>query len=154
MIHKPFDFLQITEHTTPEESRGYLLWRVSTAWRSSVEAVLKPLQLTHPQFVILATLGWLTRNGDTVTQGAVGKLAGLDPNTTSQVIRGLEVKKLIKRGVSADQRVKKPTLTARGQTVLTEAMPAVEKANAEFFSVLAEPESHELIRMFQKLLSH
>lgn len=152
-MNKKFDFRHITEHNAPEESRGYLLWRVSTAWRSSVEAVLKPLELTHPQFVILATLGWLTKDGALVTQAAVGKLAGLDPNTTSQVIRGLEGKKLIERVVGADPRAKNPLLTPQGQTVLAQAMPAVEKANAAFFGVLGDQESKDLIKSFRKLIA-
>lgn len=153
-MNKKIDFRRMSEHTTPEESRGYLLWRVSTAWRSSIEVVLKPLELTHPQFVILATLGWLTREGDSVTQGAVGKLAGLDPNTTSQVLRGLEVKKLIKRVASSDLRAKNPSLTVQGRATLAQAMPAVERADAEFFKVLASPEAEELGILFRKLISH
>lgn len=58
------------------------------------------MNLTHPQFVVLATLGWLTRTGDRVTQAAVGKMAGLDPNTTSQILKGLEQKGLIEHDPS------------------------------------------------------
>ncbi len=151
-MNKKIDFRRMSEHTAPEESQGYLLWRVSTAWRGSIEAVLKPLDLTHPQFVILATLGWLTKDADSVTQGAVGKLAGLDPNTTSQVLRGLEAKKLIKRVTSVDQRAKNPSLSAQGRAKLAQAMPVVEKADREFFSVLTAPEAQGLGILFQKLL--
>lgn len=151
-MNKHFNFRHISEHNTPEESKGYLLWRVSTAWRSAVEAALKPLHLTHPQFVILATLGWLTRDGDRVSQAAVGKLAGLDPNTTSQIIRGLEKKELIKRATSIiDPRAKNPLLTAQGQKILATAMPVVERVNSEFFGILKDEESQELIIMFRKL---
>lgn len=145
------EFKHISVHTTPEKSPGFLLWHISTSWRSSIEMVLKPLALTHPQFVVLATLGWLTKNGERVTQAAVGKMAGLDPNTTSQIMRGLEGKKLIKRVQSEDPRAKNPLLTNKGSQILVEALPAVEKADAEFFKILTAQESKDLLNVFQKL---
>src|SRR5579863_8953745 len=107
MSERP-NFKEISIHEGPKQSPGFLLWHISTSWRSSIEAVLKTFGLTHPQFVILATTGWLTRNGEPATQVAIGKMAGLDPNTTSQVITGLEKKDLIKRETSSDGRAKNP----------------------------------------------
>jgi DNA-binding MarR family transcriptional regulator len=89
MSERP-NFKKISIHEAPKQSPGFLLWHISTSWRSSIEAVLKIFGLTHPQFVILATTGWLTRNGELTTQAAIGKMAGLDPNTTSQIITSLE----------------------------------------------------------------
>lgn len=146
------DFKHISAHEKPEQSPGFLLWHVSTAWRSSIEAVLKLLDLTHPQFVVLATLGWLTRNGDRVTQAAVCAMSGIDPNTTSQILRGLETKKLIKRVPSLDPRAKNPMLTTKGSALLIKALPAVEAADAQFFSTLNKQESTTMLSIFQKLL--
>lgn len=146
------EFKHISVHEGPEKSPGFLLWHISTSWRSSIEVVLKPLDLTHPQFVVLATLGWLTKNGERVTQAAVGKIAGLDPNTTSQIIRGLEAKKLIKRVPSSDPRAKNPSLTTKGSQLLIEALPAVEKADNKFFENLSTGETDVLIQIFQKLV--
>ena len=99
---KSVNFKEISVHDTPGRSPGFLLWHVSAAWRGSIELMLKSIGLTHPQFVILSTLGWLTRKGDRVTQAAIGRMAGLDPNTISQIIRGLEQKELIIREKSSD----------------------------------------------------
>jgi hypothetical protein len=55
------NFNEMSIHPSAEESPGFLLWRVSTLWRRAIEAILKPLGLTHPQFVVLATTAWLTR---------------------------------------------------------------------------------------------
>jgi DNA-binding MarR family transcriptional regulator len=147
------EFKDISVHDVPEKSPGLLLWQVSTSWRSAIEAVLKPIGLTHPQFVVLATLGWLTRNGDRVTQAAVGKMAALDPNTISQILRGLESKKIVKRVTSADVRAKNPILTTKGSEMLVKALPAVEKADAQFFKVLNDRETESMINVFQKLAS-
>ena len=133
------DFSKISSHTGPEESPGFLLWRVSTFWRRAIEDVLKPLDLTHPQFVILATTAWLTRKVEGQEQGKatqieIAKQAGLDPNTTSQILRGLQTKGLIERKRTVDERSKYPTLTAKGEESLAKALPAVELADSKFFS--------------------
>lgn len=150
-MSKNVNFKEISAHDTPERSPGFLLWHISTSWRSSIEAILKPIGLTHPQFVVLAALGWLTRKGDRVTQAAIGKMAGLDPNTISQIIRGLEQKELIIREASSDARAKNPVLTHEGSKILTQALPAVEKGDAQFFNSLGNKEMDQMIRIFQKL---
>lgn len=150
-MNRNVDFKHISVHEGPEKSPGFLLWHISTTWRAAIEAVLKPLDLTHPQFVVLATLGWLTRNGNRVSQAAVGSMAGLDPNTTSQIIRGLEAKKLVKRVAAADVRSKNPLLTSSGSAKLIAALPAVEQADASFFQQLTEQETTKILMLFQKL---
>ena len=150
-MNKNINFKKISVHDTPDRSPGFLLWHISTSWRSSIETILKPISLTHPQFVVLATLGWLTRKGDRVTQAAIGKMAGLDPNTTSQIIRGLEQKGLIKREQSSDGRAKNPILTTKGNEILTKALPTVEATDTHFFSSLGKKEMEHMIRIFQKL---
>lgn len=142
---------QLTLFKTPEESPGYLLWHVSLAWRAMIEAVLKPLDLTHPQFVVLTTIAWLTRNKNIVSQIAIGRSAGLDPNSTSQIIRTLEAKKFIKRKQLLDERSKSPLLTDLGFSVLEKALPAVEQADQHFFARLSSKEMNELVTIFQKL---
>lgn len=146
------NFKEVSIHEGPKQSPGFLLWHISTSWRSSIEAVLKTLELTHPQFVILAASGWITRNGETATQSAIGKLAGLDPNTTSQIVKGLEQKELIKRDKSLDGRAKNVSLTSQGAAILARAIPAVEKADAKFFSNLTKEQASTLLTIFQKLI--
>lgn len=151
-MNKRVNFKQISVHETPDRSAGFLLWHVSTAWRGSIELQLKSIGLTHPQFVILATLAWLTRNGDRVNQAAIGQMAGLDPNTVSQIIRGLEHKELITREKSPDGRAKNPILTVKGSDLLKKALPAVETKDAEFFYPLTAEEKECMLGIFQKLI--
>jgi DNA-binding MarR family transcriptional regulator len=150
---KNVNFKEISVHDTPDRSPGFLLWHVSTTWRGSIEWMLKSIGLTHPQFVILATLGWLTRKGGRVSQAAIGKMAGLDPNTVSQIIRGLEQKELITREKSSDGRAKNPILTMKGSAILKKAMPAVETKDAEFFQKLTPQEMECMIGIFQRLIA-
>lgn len=144
---------KITLFKSPEESPGFLLWHVSLAWRSSIEEILRSLDLTHPQFVVLATTAWLTRKGDHISQSDIGKTAGLDPNTTSQILRGLEAKNFIKRTRSLNERSKNPELTSLGSTVLHKALPAVENADAKFFESLSSKNIDDLVKIFQKIVS-
>lgn len=146
------DLKKISAYSQPEESLGFLLWRVSTKWRSSIEDVLKSLNLTHPQFVILATVWWLTKSCANVSQVEIGRHAGLDPNTTSQVLRSLELKSFIARKRSTDERSKYTTLTILGSECLTKALPAVELADGQFFSLLNKTESAQLIKILLKLI--
>lgn len=147
------NFKKISVHEGPEQSPGFLLWHISTSWRSSIEAALKILGLTHPQFVVLATAGWLTRNGHLVTQVAIGKMAGLDPNTNSQILKGLEQKNFIKRAPSSDGRAKNVSLTIQGSQILKCALPIVEQTDARFFNSLKESEINVLMVLFQKLMT-
>ncbi|MBS0624167.1 MAG: MarR family transcriptional regulator [Verrucomicrobia bacterium] len=151
-MSQPVNFGKLSQHESAEKSPGFLLWSVSTLWRRKIEEVLKPLGLTHPQFVILATTGWLTRTGQSVTQTEVGRYAALDPNTTSQILRSLEAKGWIQRTHRCDERSKSPCLTEIGTTLLNKALPAVEQADAHFFAPLQNSQDGMLSNL--KLLAH
>ncbi len=151
MANRQIQFDDISRYKGPSLSPGFLLWRISSLWRSSIESVLKPLNLTHPQFVVLATLGWLTRNEELVSQIAIGKMAGIDPNTLSQIIRGMEKKGLLVRKASSDGRVKNPYLTSQGRAIVKKALPLVEAADGEFFGALEGAEMKNMLHVFQQL---
>jgi DNA-binding MarR family transcriptional regulator len=135
------NFNELSIYSSPEKSPGFLLWQVSTLWRRAIEDVLKQLGLTHPQFVVLATTGWLTRMGNKVSQAEIGRQAALDPNTTSQILRSLQAKGWIERSYIISGRSKYPILTASGAELLSEALPAVERADAAFFASIDLEES-------------
>ena len=146
------DFSKLTPFTIPEESPGFLLWKASTLWRRAIEASLNSLHLTHPQFVVLATIGWLTKEKKHVRQIEIAKQAGLDPNTTSQILDGLQTKKLITRKKREDERSKYPILTELGIEILKKAFPAIESVNHSFFSKVPYKEL-DFLTTLQKLVS-
>ena len=143
---------QISRFEGPEYSPGYLLWKISTTWRSSIEDVLHPFHLTHPQFVVLATLAWLTREGKPVSQIGLSRISGLDPNTLSLLLRTLEAKKYIKRNQKVDSRSKYPVMMPLGAEILSKALPAVERADSEFFQILKQGEVAQLVTLFNRLM--
>lgn len=118
----------------PDDSPGFLLWHVTLRWQRDIAAVLAPLDLTHVQFVLLATTWWLNSRGADPNQLSLAKQAGTDVKMTSQVLRKLEAKALIRREVDpADTRAKRLRVTDRGAELAQQAIAAVETTDTAFF---------------------
>ncbi len=121
---------------SPNESPGYLLGQMTLLWQRKIKKVLDPLDLTQTQFVLLAALGWLSRENDQVTQVDIANQGNADRMMVSKVLRTLESKKFISRQEhQTDTRAKVIKLTNRGAEVLQQALTAVENADKAFFSV-------------------
>jgi DNA-binding MarR family transcriptional regulator len=120
----------------PGESPGFLLWRVTLRWQRVMVAALRPLGLTHVQFVLLASAWWLTSvAGETPTQRRLAEHAGTDPMMTSQVLRSLEARGLVTRVVDPDDsRARRLGVTRQGSALAERALAVVEAADAEFFA--------------------
>lgn len=111
---KDVPWKKISEFEGPEQSPGFLLWQVSTRWRRQIETALAAVDLTHPQFVLLASVGWLTRNGDDVTQIELARHCATDITMTSQVLRALEKRGFVERHMrEGNERSKFPRLTKK-----------------------------------------
>ncbi len=125
-----------------------MLWRATLAWQRAIRAALAPHDLTHVQFVLLASTWWLASRGEPPTQQQVADHAGTDAMMTSQVLRKLEARGLVTRRAHArDSRARSLALTERGQAVLAPALADVELADQRHFAVLAgeEPAFLELL---------
>jgi len=124
----------------PGESPGFLFWRITLRWQRVMVAVLRPLGLTHVQFVLLASVWWLTVvAGERPTQRRLAEHAGTDPMMTSQVLRSLESKGLVTRAVDpADSRARRLDVTPRGAALAQSAVAVVEAADAEFFAAAGD----------------
>jgi len=122
---------------TAEESSGFLLWQVTTSWQRGIKKILHTINITHPQFVLLASLLWLSKQKESVTQIDLSLHSKIDPMTTSTVIRILQRKKLVERQEHhTDTRAKSITLTATGLKITRQAIKLIEKFDASFFKVL------------------
>lgn len=154
MIKKSIAWDKVSQFEGPEESPGFLLWQVSTAWRRQVEAALVSVGLTHAQFVILASVGWMTRNDQMVTQIELARQCGTDVNMTSQVLRTLERKGYIERKqCKGNERSKFPVTTKNGRDLIIKAIPLVEEVDKKFFLML-ENEDKLFVRILQRLSEH
>jgi DNA-binding MarR family transcriptional regulator len=125
-----------TGFSGPEESPGFLLWQVTNRWQAAQRAALKPFGLTHVQFVLLASLSWLDVGGP-VTQRRLADHAAADVMMTSQVLRVLEERGLIRRAPHPDdRRARALAVTQDGQALADRAVVAVEACDRAFFGAL------------------
>lgn len=119
-----------------EESPGFLLWQVTNLWQREIKKALEEFGLTHSQFVLLASIHWLTLHKQEVTQIILSAHTKIDPMTTSTVLRTLQQKGYIQRQEHlTDTRAKTVGLTEDGKKMIKKAVIAVEKFDANFFSL-------------------
>jgi MarR family transcriptional regulator, organic hydroperoxide resistance regulator len=122
-----------------EDSSGFLLWQVTNLWQREIKKALEKYDLTHSQFVLMASIHWLTLNKEDVTQILLSSHTKIDPMTTSTVLRTLQGKELIQRQEHAtDTRAKTVELTDSGKKIIKQAVKTVEAFDADFFAILGE----------------
>lgn len=93
---------------------------------------------------------WLNSQGKDPNLLAVARQAGTDVKMTSQVLRKLETKALIRREVDpADTRARKLRVTDRGAKLAQHAIAVVEATDAVFFQ--ATPDPAALLAMLRPL---
>lgn len=126
-----------TQYADAASSPGLALWRTTSAWQRVIRAALAPHDLTHVQFVLLASLTWMDRT-EPVTQRELADHAMLDVMMTSQVLRALERKDLIRRETHpTDGRAFALAPTEAGVELASRANHDVEAADASFFDALS-----------------
>lgn len=122
---------------TPDESPGFLLWQVTALWQREIRKALEKYDLTHSQFVLLASTLWLSQHTEIVTQILLSAHTKIDPMTTSTVLRTLEKKGLLQRREHpTDTRAKTITLTEAGSNMAALAVKTVEHFDNAFFEPL------------------
>jgi len=122
-----------------EESSGFLLWQVTNLWQREIKKALGKFGLTHSQFVLLASIHWLTLHKQEVTQVVLSNHTKIDPMTTSTVLRTLQQKGFLQRKEHlTDTRAKTVELTEEGKKIIKKAVVTVEKFDKEFFALLGD----------------
>ena len=133
-----------------DEAIGLQFIKVYNIWHNRIKSKLNEIELTHPQFIVLTSLGYLQLSKQEVTQVMVSATSEMDVMTVSQVLRILEKKGYIKRDShSRDTRAKFLTLTKKGIAIMNQALPIVENIDQQIFGALGEQEA-----IFQQNLSY
>jgi DNA-binding MarR family transcriptional regulator len=118
----------------PEDNTGYLLWQTTMIWQREMNRVLDKIDLTHTQFVILASLGWLSQNQSGISQKDIADNSNTDRMMVSKILRTLQQKEFLKRRENEkDTRSKLVSLTEKGIIKLQEALKQVEITDNKFF---------------------
>lgn len=139
-------------HETPEASSGFLLWKLYAKWETGIKNLLKNHNLTHPQFVILATTTWFMKFAKPATQKELSNKTGIDPMTTWVIIQWLMKKwYLIRSPDINDTRAYNIHTTDIGNSILQGAMNAVDAYDRVFFSKL-DPTNWKMFATYMKKL--
>ncbi|MGE0010294.1 MAG: MarR family winged helix-turn-helix transcriptional regulator [Candidatus Babeliales bacterium] len=128
---------------------GATIWHLGKQWRYAMERALKPLNITYPQFVLLATLDYLTKDGKKVTQMEVSRLADLDAKGSSQVFITREEKKFIKRKHTGEGKCIHPSITPLGKKILEQSVTIIGKADVAFFGEFTKKQFNAAIKLHQ-----
>lgn len=122
---------------SPDQSPGYLLAQVALILERKQKKVLDPLDLTHTQFILLASIAWLSNAKENITQVEIANFNNFDRMMVSKVLRALQTKNLITRQEhETDTRAKIVKLTPKGKTILQTALTKIENADIDFFSCI------------------
>lgn len=125
-----------TNFDPPGGGLGYALMQAASAWRSELAAALGPVRVTAPQFfVISALLHAHTHGRPKPTQKELADRTGIDVNTTSQIIRGLERRGIITREPHPrDSRALVLGLTATGLELAKHCTSEARALNRRYFA--------------------
>jgi DNA-binding MarR family transcriptional regulator len=120
-------------------SPGFVVWQVASVWQRAVRTALDEVGLTHAQFVLLASAAWLeaqaSESDGPVTQVLIATHARTDAVMTSEVLRTLERKALVRRlPHPTDARARHIVLTPAGRRMVRRAVARVEAVDEAFFA--------------------
>jgi DNA-binding MarR family transcriptional regulator len=127
---------------TTANATGFLLYKTHQYWQREIKRRLKPIGITHTQFVVLANTYWLYLQDKQITQIAIAKHTKMDVMMVSNVIRTLEKKGFLKRtDHPTDTRAKLVKLTETGFDTLKKAVVIVENFDRDFFKNITNPDT-------------
>ena len=138
----------------PEESIGYRLKLALHAWTRHLDAALRPLGVTHLQFIALSTIEVLRERGEVPSQVRLAAFTRLDVMMISKILRLLEQRGYLERRPHPDDpRANALTVTAAGCELVRTAVPLVRAAHAGFFDRRLDADGKErLAGLLDRLL--
>jgi DNA-binding MarR family transcriptional regulator len=139
-----------------EELVGYLVWRVSTVWRTEFDRALDAVGLTHAQYALLASVYGMSREGQLPSQRELADWTGLEPVYVSKLARALEQAGLLTRAEHPrDPRAVQLALTPVGTERVEQAVAVVQKLLNELTAPIGgvhSEQNREFVRMLGALL--
>jgi MarR family transcriptional regulator, 2-MHQ and catechol-resistance regulon repressor len=122
--------------------------RFSLLSHKQLENDLEKLDLTPPQFYVLATIGY----AGGLPFGEIGAKMMVTVSNLTGIVDRLEEKKLvIRKRDDNDRRVVHVVLTEKGTKLYKSTIPLFEKSVSRIFSSLDKSQQRELSALFRKL---
>jgi DNA-binding MarR family transcriptional regulator len=114
-----------------------------------LEEELERIDLTSPQFYVLATIGYTGG----IPFGEIGEKMMVTVSNLTGIVDRLEEKGLVVRDRDAhDRRVVHVKLTPKGTRVYKSSIPIFEKSVCQFFSPLDKAQQKELAALLRRLI--
>lgn len=146
MSNLPFGF------DKPEDSPGFLLWQTTMIWQRKIKKALEPYDISHAQFVIMATLMWFEAHAYDTTQILIVNWSKLDKMTVSKSLKKLVTLEYVNRiEHETDTRAKRVTLTRKGKEMVRKLVPIVEGVDGVFFGKASHKEQKSFMHVLAKL---
>ncbi len=129
MSNLPFGF------DAPEESPGFLLWQTTIIWQRQIKKALEVYDVSHAQFVIMATLMWFDAHNHNTNQILIVNQTKLDKMTVSKSLKKLVTIGFVNRiEHETDTRAKSVSLTEKGKEMVRRLVPIVEAIDRVFLA--------------------
>jgi DNA-binding MarR family transcriptional regulator len=124
----------IFKEDKPEANTGYLLWQISSLRQRKINVELTGIDLTCPQFVVLAGIYWLKQDNEIVNQVQLINFTKMDKSVISSVLKLLEKKEIVTRKTNPqDTRAKTLELSKTGLNKLEKAWAIIKQVDFVFF---------------------
>ena len=124
----------------PQHAVGFVLWRVMHRYQREIDQALRPLGLTHLQFIALALAAWSERDGEPATQSQLAAMGEIHPMQVSHVVKALDAKGLVTRTPSPGNALaKRVAITPAGLDALRAALPLGIEIQARLFGEEGRP---------------
>ncbi len=137
---------KVFRNENADDSSGLLLWQVSNLWQRKLKECLISFNLTHSQFVLLASMYYFEEKSIELNQIRLSEHTKIDPMNTSSILENLLKRKLIKKKVSKlDSRAKSIYLTDEGKKLAIETIPIVEDFDSKFFGRVSKKNLNQIL---------
>lgn len=124
-----------------EREIGYLLKRAQQALRGRIDAALRPLNVTTPQYAVLSSL----EAGAGLSSADLARRSFVTPQTMNEIVSLLEENGVVaRRKANANARVRIVELTPKGRSSLTRCHRKVREVEKR---MLAGIETKDIARL-------
>jgi DNA-binding MarR family transcriptional regulator len=126
---------------------GYLLKRAQHALRVRMDAALRPLGLTTPQYAVLCAV----EREPGISNAALARAAFVTAQSMQGIVANLERDGLIAREADPDHgRILRSLLTAKGRTVLARAHTAANAVDSAMTAGMSATETARLAALLAR----
>jgi DNA-binding MarR family transcriptional regulator len=129
------------------EAIGYLLKNAQQALRTEMDASLRDLAITTPQYAVLTFL----EESPGLSSAQLARRAFVTPQTMNRIVANLEAGELIERQPHPELgRVQEARLSRRGRRLLGECQRRIDDVEARMVADLTAAERRQLANLLKR----